>query len=166
LDPLVVRVLAFSSAGWLSAAVCAFAAGWHVRRLARHAPPPVEAVRKELARAGSDAEREMFRADLHERHAEALRALSLATLLPRSLARIALATGTALALTSLAKELPFAGPEVVAGAAVGFIGGFVGMMACTGFGRQAKSLAAEMRQHWKQVARVADGQWTPGKASG
>jgi len=159
-------VLALASAGWLSAAVCAVAAGWHVRKLARHAPPAAEAVRAELARAGSEREREMLRADLLERRAEAERALSLATLLPRSLARVALASGTALALTSFARELPFAGPEVVAGAAGGFVGGVMGMMVCVAFGRQAKSMANEMRQHWKRVASVVVGQWTPGKSSG
>ena len=166
MEPVAVRVLALSSAGWVSAALCAAAAGWHVRRLARHAPPPLETVRAELARSGSDAERALFRTELHERRAEAERALSLATLLPRSLARVALASGTALALTGLARELPFAGPELIGAAAVGFVGGFVGMIACAAFGRQARSLALEMRQHWKQVMRIADGQWTPGKASG
>lgn len=166
MEPVALRVVAFSAAGWVSAALCAAVAGWHVRRLARHAPPELDAVRAELERAGSERERDVFRFELHERRAEAERALSLAALLPRSLARIALASGTALALTSLAKELPFAGPALVAGATVGFVGGFAGMVACAAFGRQAKSLATEMRQHWKQVSRVADRQWTPGKASG
>jgi hypothetical protein len=166
LDAVAVRVLAFSAAGWVSAAICVGAAGWHVRRLRRHAPPSLETVAGELARSGSETEREAIRAELRERRADAERALSLATLVPRSLARIALASGTALALTSLAKQIPFAGPALVGAAGIGFIGGFAGLLGCTAFGRQAKSLATEMRQHWKKVGRVADGQWTGGKASG
>ena len=166
MDPVSVRVLALASAGWVGAALCAVAAGFHVRRLARHAAPPLEAVQADFARAESLSERELFRAELRERHAEAERALSLATLLPRSLARVALASGTALALTGLAKQIPLVRPELVASAAVGFVGGFAGMVVCAAFGRQARSLATEMRHHWKKVARVADGQWTPGKASG
>lgn len=166
MDPVAVRVLAFSSAGWVSSALCVVAAGLHVRRLARHAPPALAAVQAELAQARSDAERAILRAELHERRTEAERALSLATLLPRSLARIALASGTALALTSLAREIPSAGPELIAGATIGFIGGFAGMLVCAAFGRQARSRASEMRQHWKRVARVADGQWTPALGSG
>jgi hypothetical protein len=166
LEPQALGALASASGGWLSAVLCALASGWHVRRLQRHAPPALESVRAELARAPSETEKETFRAELRARKAEAERALSLATLLPRSLARVALASGTALALTSLAKQIPAGGAGSVAPAAFGFVGGIAGMVACTAFGRQAKSLASQMRQHWKDTARAADGQWTRGKASG
>jgi hypothetical protein len=107
-----------------------------------------------------------LRAELRDAQREAERALSLATLLPRSLARVALATGTALSLTTLARGLPLAGPELVIGAAGGFVGGFVGMIGCTAFGRQARTLATELRQSWKRVRDGVDREWTPEKASG
>lgn len=104
----------------------------------------------------TDADRLLFRAELDEERREAERALSLAVLLPRTLARISLATGTAAGLTTLARGLPLAGPELVAGAVGGFAGGFVGMMMCAAFGRQAKSLADQLRQGWKRVAEAVD----------
>jgi len=166
LEPLTLRAFGFAVGGWLSASACVAASAWHVQRLGRRAPPAADDVRARLGRAGSPAERELLRAELHEDHREAERALSLATLLPRSLARVALATGTALSLTTLARGLPLAGPELVLGAAGGFVGGFVGMIGCTAFGRQAKSVAAELRQGWKRVLEVAEREWTREKASG
>src|SRR3954465_7047045 len=35
-EPAALRVFAVSAAGWVSAVLCAAAAAWHVRRLARH----------------------------------------------------------------------------------------------------------------------------------
>jgi hypothetical protein len=166
LDPLLVRVLTFSAGGWLSAGVCTLASARHVRRLLRYAPPSVDEVRARLASAGSESERGSLVLDLREQRAEAERALSLATLLPRTMARVALASGTALALTSLAHGLPTAGPALTAGAAVGFAGGFLGMVSCSEFGRQAKGRAGEMRQNWKRAAETAEREWTRGKASG
>jgi hypothetical protein len=166
LEPLTLRAFGFAAGGWLSAIACVAAAAWHVRRLARRAPPAIEEVRARLGQAGSLADRELVRAELREDQREAERALSLAVLLPRSLARVALATGTALSLTILARGLPLAGPELVLGAGVGFLGGFVGMMGCTAFGRQAKSVAFELRQSWKRVDGLVEQEWTREKASG
>jgi hypothetical protein len=165
LDPLTLRVLAFSAASWVSAVSCSVASAWHVRRLTRHDPPSLDEVRVRLAKASSEGEAQSVKSELREERTEAERALSLATLVPRSLARVALASGTALALTSMASGLGQSGPLLVAGAAAGFAGGFVGMIACTAFGRQAKGRATEMRRHWKRASEAAE-QWTPGKASG
>jgi hypothetical protein len=165
-EPLTLRALGFAVGGWLSATACVAASAWHVSRLGRRAPPLVEEVRARLAGAASAAERELFRAELREDQRAAERALSLATLLPRSLARVALAMGTALSLTTLARGLPLAGPELVLGAAGGFVGGFAGMLGCTLFGRQARSLATELRRSWKRVLEFAEREWTREKASG
>ncbi|HEX5101728.1 MAG TPA: hypothetical protein VFV94_19585 [Polyangiaceae bacterium] len=166
MEPLTLRALGFAVGGWLSAGACVVASAWHVRRLARRAPPVVDEVRARLRQAGSPAERDLYRMELREDQREAERALSLATLLPRSLARVALATGTALSLTTLARGLPLAGPELVAGAAGGFVGGFVGMLGCAAFGRQARSVAVELRQRWKRVHELVEREWTREKASG
>jgi len=166
LDALTLRALGFAAAGWLGALACTVASAWHVRRLARHAPPSLDEVRARSLTLATDADRQLFRAELGEEQREAERALSLAVLLPRSLARISLATGTAAGLTTLARGLPLAGPELVAGAVGGFAGGFVGMMVCATFGRQAKSLASALRQRWKRVVEAVDREWTRAKASG
>ena len=166
MEPLTLRALGFAVGGWLSAGACVAASAWHVRRLARRAPPAVDEVRARLGGTASPADRELYRAELREDRREAEGALSLATLLPRSLARVALAMGTALSLTTLARGLPLAGPELIAGAAGAFVGGFVGMIGCTAFGRQARSVAAELRQSWKRVLDFVEREWTREKASG
>jgi hypothetical protein len=155
LDALTLRALGFAAAGWLGAVACTLVSAWHVRRLARHAPPTLDEVRARMAGLASEAERAHFRIELDEDRREAERALSLAVLLPRSLARVSLATGTAFSLTTLARGLPLAGPALVAGAMGGFAGGLIGMMACAAFGRQARSVAAELRQSWKRSSRGA-----------
>jgi hypothetical protein len=165
LDPLTPPLLTLAVVGWIVAAVCAAIAARHVRRLSRHAAPPLDEVGARFARAPNQAAAALDRSELLQEAAEAERALSLAVLLPRSLSRISLASGTALALTTLARGISRAGPSLGLGALVAFIGGFVGMMVCAAFGRQARSLAAEMRQHWKRVTKAVE-QWTPAKPSG
>jgi hypothetical protein len=156
----------FAAAGWLAALACALASAWHVRKLAGHAPPTLEQVGARLAGLASETEREHFLTELGERRREAERSLSLAVLLPRSLARVSLATGTAFSLTMLARGLPLAGPALIAGAMGGFAGGLIGMTACAAFGRQARSVAAELRLRWKQVLGVVEREWTRAKGSG
>ena len=114
----------------------------------------------------SETERELLRAELGEERRTAERALSLAVLLPRSLARVSLATGTAFSLTTLARGLPHVGPALIAGAAGGFVGGLLGMMVCSAFGRQARSVAGELRQRWKHLLVAVEREWTRAKASG
>lgn len=166
MDALTLRALGFAAAGWLGAVACALASGWHVRRLARHAPPTLEEVLARRAELVSETERELLRTELGEERRGAERALSLSVLLPRSLARVSLATGTAFSLTTLARGLPLAGPGLIAGALGGFVGGLFGMMACAAFGRQARSLAAELRQDWKRLLVAVEQEWTRAKASG
>jgi hypothetical protein len=153
-------------AAWLSAAACAVAAARHLKRLALHAPPAPDEVRSRLAASRDEAQRAEWLLDLRERQLDAGRALSLATLVPRSMARVALASGTALALTGLAKGLPLRGLELVFAAGASFTAGVVGMVVCAGLGRQARERAAEMRSSWKRVSRVIDGEWTQAKSSG
>lgn len=166
MDALTLRALGFAAAGWLGAAACAVASAWHVRRLARYAPPSVEVVLTRGAGLASETDRQLLRAELGEEQREAERALSLAVLLPRSLARVSLATGTAFSLTTLARGLPLAGPALIAGAVGGFLGGLVGMTACAAFGRQAKAVAGELRQRWKRLPLAMEREWTRAKASG
>ncbi len=90
---------------------------------------------------------------LREERNEAERLLSLATVWPRSLARISLASGTALAVTSLAKGLGTPGSRLPGGM-LEFSAGFVGMLVCAGFGRQARDVAAKHRQAWRDALRA------------
>lgn len=138
---------------WFAAGACIGLSAWQLRRLARHRAPTRATLTAELAAATGD-ERARLEEDLRERADDAERALGLATLLPRSLARVSLATGTALALTSLAKGIGTAAALVPAGV-VEFVAGFAGMTGCTLIGRQAKSLAGELRLGWREALKLA-----------
>jgi hypothetical protein len=140
-------------AAWSAAVVCALLSAWHLRRLSRLAPPSKNELRARLAVTASVAEREELVAELREQHGEAERVLSLATLWPRSLARISLASGTALAVTSLAKGLGSSGTRLPGGM-LEFSAGFIGMLVCAAFGRQARELTAKLRQGWRDALRV------------
>jgi hypothetical protein len=140
-------------AAWFAAASCGLISAWHLRRLLRLAPPTRNEVRARLAAQASAAERAEVVQALREEGSEAERLLSLATLWPRSLARISLASGTALAVTSLAKGLGTSGSRLPGGL-LEFSAGFVGMLVCAAFGRQARDLAAKLRQAWRDALRA------------
>jgi hypothetical protein len=138
---------------WLAAAACVSLSAWHVRRLGRYRPPSRTELRARLETPETATPDAALEDELRERAEEAERALAFATLLPRSLARISLATGTALALTSLARGIGTGATRVPAGA-IEFAAGFTGMIVCTIFGRQAKVLAQELRQGWRDARKT------------
>jgi hypothetical protein len=140
-------------AAWFVAAGCALISAWHLRRLARLAPPSGSEIRARLAAQATAAERSEIAQALREERSEAERMLSLATVWPRSLARISLASGTALAVTSLAKGLGTTGARLPGGM-LEFSAGFVGMLVCAAFGRQARDVAARHRQAWREALRA------------
>lgn len=138
---------------WLAAAACVALSAWHVRRLARFVPPTRAVVSARLASLSSERERAEAVQALREEQSDAERQLSLAILWPRSMARVSLASGTALAVTSLAEGLDANGPRLPGGM-LEFVAGFVGMMMCAAFGRQAKAAAGKLRQGWRDALRA------------
>ncbi len=140
-------------AAWVAAGLCVFLSARHVRGLSRHAAPGRAELAARLQALTGAEQRAELKSELRERAEEAERALALATLLPRSLARISLATGTAIALTSLAKGLGSGLTRVPSGL-LEFAGGFAGMVACSYFGRQARDLATEIRLGWRAASKV------------
>jgi hypothetical protein len=149
-----VASLGLIVAAWLAAALCAALSARHARRLSRHAPPERAELSARLHSLTSPEDRARLRSELRERAEEAEQALALATLLPRSLARISLATGTAIALTSLAKGIGTGFTRVPSGL-LEFAAGFTGMFACSFFGRQARETATEIRLGWRAILKLA-----------
>jgi hypothetical protein len=138
---------------WFVAVACALLSAWHVRKLARLAAPARAELRSRFEAMSGASERSAALVALHEEQRDAERELSSATLWPRSLARISLASGTALAVTSLARGLG-SGAGHLPGGMLEFSAGFVGMLVCAAFGRQAKGAATQLRQGWREALRV------------
>ncbi len=151
MDTLPAVALAVTA--WLITGACVAMSVRVVRRLSRvSAPVPAELARR--LHGLDPAERSAALDAFEQERADAGRALLFAELWPRSLARISLASGTALAVTSLAKGLG-AGGAAVTGGLVEFAAGFAGMALCATFGRQAKEQAADLRRRWRDAAKVA-----------
>jgi len=86
---------------------------------------------------------------------EAGRTLGLATLLPRGMARVSFATGTAFAVLCFARATKDGlGPATLAATAA-FAGGIVGSGVASRFGQRARGLAAAERETWKRTVRAA-----------
>ena len=144
---------------WASALACAALAGWHVKKLERLSCPGAKALVERARAAAKEApveqRRAAERAELADVRAEASRALALATLVPRGMARIALASGTALGVLVLARQAGGAGLPPVAGAVLAFAGGVAGSALSAAFGRRARERAAVFRARWKaEMARA------------
>jgi hypothetical protein len=127
--------------------------------LERFACPGAEAIVERARKGAEDAPPETrsahARLELDLIRDEATRMLALATLLPRGMARIALATGTALAviaLTRYGKE--GIGPATI-GAFASFSGGACGSALAAWSGRRARELATTARHEWKRALMVA-----------
>lgn len=152
----MVHVASLAGVAWLVSFVCIAIAAWHARRVARHASPGIEALLRELeAGAAAPGGVEFARSELASRRTEAERALTLATLLPRSLARIALASGTALALLQLTAGEGHRMSSIV-GAVVAFVAGFFGSIVSAWFGREARERARTARAEWPRHLLEAD----------
>lgn len=157
MDPSILRVASLAGAAMLASGACIAIAMWHARRVVSRVSPGVETLLRELREgAGAPGGSEFARSELSSRHVEAERALTLATLLPRSLARIALASGTALALLQLTIAGEGRTMSSVVGALAAFSAGLVGSMGSAWFGREARDRARTARAEWKRHVLEVD----------
>ena len=155
-----MRVVCIVIAAWTSGLACIGVSIWHTRRVERMRSPGVATL---LERAREAGEADFARAELRELGSEADRALALAHLVPRSLTRVALTSGTALGVLVLATGGAL-GLHVI-GALLAFAGGALGTLGSAIFGQRAKAVAhvakAEWRTHLREVERRI-GQVDPG----
>lgn len=154
-----MRVASLAGVAMLTSTACIVVAVWHARRVASRASPGVAVLLRELREgAAAPGGMEFARSELSSRQLEAERALTLATLLPRSLARIALASGTALALLQLTIAADGRTMSSVVGALAAFAAGLFGSIASAWFGREARERARTARAEWKRHVLEADRQ--------
>jgi hypothetical protein len=112
---------------------------------------------------------ELVLGELSEAVGEAEQALALATMLPRSLSRVSLASGTSIAILVLISGPGLGGGPSVVAALVAFSVGVVGAGACGALGRAAREEAGTARAKWRKDFRsaveVAGGHavWTEGR---
>jgi hypothetical protein len=152
------------------------------RYFQKSAPDDTEAVLRTLRRTGriesepgvasaagspaADVARSVLRApdrqhaELNEQLTAQERSLSVGAELPQASARIALATGTLLAIVELARTLPGGGPTLWPVYAFG--GGFIAAGVALMLGRAAKKRLDRRRQAWNHLARVLIGRFDRG----
>jgi hypothetical protein len=132
----------------------------HVKRLDRMRCPGADAIVERARKAAADApedSRDAFaRLELDSIRDETSRALALATLVPRGMARIALATGTAFAVLALARYARDGTSSATLGATVAFAGGAIASAVAAAFGRRARARADDFRSEWKRALKVAE----------
>lgn len=164
---IVASLVATAIAG---ASVCAIVAARHLVRLrAQRSPGVPELLRRAESAAGEGAPDELKLMELADEHAGADRVLALATMLPRALARVALASGTALAVLALMQRGDVGTPVAVGAALGAFVSGAVGAGVCGLLGRQARELGRaareDWRRHFREAARAlgAPPEWTRGR---
>jgi hypothetical protein len=152
------------------AAGCATASAMHLARIrSRRSPGVPELLRRAEEAAGNDAPSELRLMELVDLHAEADRVLGLATLVPRSLARVALASGTSLALLVLMQRTSVGTTAAVSAALAAFASGAVGAGVCAILGRQAREVGRAGREDWRRHFREASralgapAEWTRGR---
>lgn len=95
-------------------------------------------------------------AALNEGVSELSHELSAGAEVPRSAARICLATGTAAAVVLVAIGLPAQGGAVMGGAGTVFAAGLVGAAACTLIGRAAGDRARRQREAGSELFRLLE----------
>lgn len=149
-----LEAVALAALAWLTAGVCIAISVRASRRLARLTAPTPADVGARFRRLASGTERNLALEAFEHERGEAERAVLFGELWPRSLARISLASGTALAVTTLAKGLG-AGGSALPGGLIEFVAGFTGMVVCSTFGRQAKDHASNLRRGWRDAAKAA-----------
>src|SRR5688572_29101407 len=102
MDGSLAVVMSLVAAAGACSLACAVVSARHLARLRARRSPGVPALVTRAGEAAGEGEPpELQLLELAEELAEAERALGLATLLPRSLARVALASGTSLAVFAL-----------------------------------------------------------------
>jgi hypothetical protein len=170
MDGSLAVVMSLVGAAGACAVGCSVMSTRHLARLrARRSPGVPELVARAERAAGDGEPRELRLLELAEELAEAERALGLATLLPRSLARVALASGTSLAVFALLQRGSVPLAVAVGGALVAFACGAMGASACGVIGRRAREEARTAREEWRRHFREASRalgappEWTRGR---
>jgi hypothetical protein len=154
---------------WLVAAACiAASARWLVRmlELARSAEALLAALRAIGAGAARGRDESMVQdqlgdaigapsdahriAALNDRLADVSRELQVGSDIPRAATRIALFSGTALAVIELSRSLP---QPSVASVALSFLAGVTGSLVSAQLGRLGGAAAARTRAAWNEVIR-------------
>ena len=134
------------------------------RRLERHACPGAKALVDRARKAAEDAPEEtrdaFARIELDVIRDEATRTLAVATLVPRGMARIALATGTAFAVLALTRYASDGLVAATAGALAAFVGGAISSSVSAAFGRRARERAQSFRSDWKRALKLAQAELT------
>jgi len=169
MDSSLLRVGSLVGVALLLAAGCVGASALHLRRLRRHRSPGVaELVAQAERAAGSTEPVDVVLGELSEAMADADRAFGLATMLPRSLSRVALASGTSLGILVLLAGRGSGAPAFV-GALVAFSAGMVAAGVSAIFGRAAREEARTARAKWRRdfrgavEATGAAVEWTEGR---
>lgn len=147
--------MVYAILSWLSAFACIAAVWSRARRLGRIALPSSAVLVARVRSADcADPEEARLRArmDLDELLLEVDKETRVGAELPRSLARVSLASGTALSLLALIQSMP-SPAWLPVGAA--FLGGFAGLSGASGFGRVADARARAAREHWTHAVRRA-----------
>jgi hypothetical protein len=170
MDGSLVIVASLVGVAVVCAAGCAAVSARHVARLGvRRSPGVPELLARAERAAGEGASSELKLLEIVEEHAEAERAFGLATLLPRSLARVSLASGTSLSLLVLMQRGQVGTLVAVGAALAAFMSGAVGAGVCGLIGRQAREVARGARDDWHRHLRQAGGalgvqpEWTRGR---
>lgn len=151
--------MAWLAAGaWLTALACVAFASRSLERTRRFSCPAVPELVAEVKSAAPNAEGQLdlARAELADRVAEATRALSMATFVPRGAARVSLAAGTAFAVLELSVHVGASPAAGVIGASAAFVGGAAGAAAAASIGHRARRWAAEQRTLWVRTQRGAE----------
>jgi hypothetical protein len=170
MDGSLVVVASLVGVAVVSTSTCAIASARHLARLdARRSPGVAELLVRAEQAAGAGAANELKLMEILDEHAEAEHGFRIATLVPRSLARVALATGTSLALLVLMQRGAVGTLVAVGAALVAFASGAVGAGVCGVLGRQAREVARAGREEWlRHVRQAGDSlgvrpEWTRGR---
>jgi hypothetical protein len=115
--------------------------------LREHAPPSVEALEaRALEEAGGGTARYLLESEKRS----AAHAIALLALRPRSMARIALASGTATSLLALADAITTPARSALWLGLGCFIAGCVAALTCMQLGRSASIARLEFRDEWNR----------------
>lgn len=152
-------------AAWASGAVLAYVTARHAKKMERFDCPGAEALveraRDQAADAPPETRDALARLELELIRDEASRTLALATVLPRGMARIALATGTAFAVLALARYGKEGITPATIGAFVAFTGGAASSSVSAWFGQRAREHASRARSEWKRALKLAEAKLAP-----
>jgi hypothetical protein len=140
---------------WCVGGVAAAVSAAHAKRIGRFSAPSSDALVARARDAAKDAppgnEDALALLELELIRDEANRAFAIATLVPRGMARVSLASGTAFALLALAVYMKQGLVLSTGSATIAFLGGAVGAAVAAAFGRRARGLAVSARGDWKRA---------------